>query len=122
MNRFSWVGYFSSDIDNTFIWDIRHVGDHLLGGGLGFESTGLESKEVFSEDNEAIIAFSSNVVNSGSDEYFLSFFGLIDLFDWSPYPFCSVEGANEGVVSVLIFVEVCDFDLFVGFHELVLKI
>ena len=43
--------------------------------------------KVLSEDNKTVISFSSDIVNPGSDEEFLSFEGLVDLRKISPLSF-----------------------------------
>lgn len=90
----------SDNIDHTLIGDIRHVGDHVLGGGFGGEGNRLESGEILSENDEAVVALASDVVDSGSNQDFLALFGLIDVLDDGPYSVGPVGGSNEGVVSI----------------------
>ena len=120
MNGFIGLNNLSGDVNNTFIGDARHVGYHVLGSDFRGEGTGLESGEILSENDEAVVALSSDVVDSGSNQDFLTFFGLIDFLEDSPDSFCAVGGANEGVVSILVLIEITDFDLFVSLHKLML--
>jgi len=61
-------------------------------------------------------------VNPSSDEHFLSLLGLVNFFEGSPDSIGPVEGADEGIITVLIFVKIGNFNFFLWFHGLVLKI
>ena len=122
LDGFSRVGDFACKIDDALVGDVGHVGDHFLGGGLGFKGTGLQGVEVLSEDDEAVVTLAPDVVNSGPYEHLLAFLGLVDFLERDPDSVGAVEGADEGIVTVLVFVKIGNFNFFVGFHELMLKI
>ena len=122
LDGFAGVGDFTGEIDDALVGDVGHVGDHLLGGGFGLEGTGLQGVEVLSEDDEAVVALAPHVVNSGPHQDFLALLGFVDLLEGGPDSVGAVEGADEGVVAVLVFVKIGNFYFFVCFHELVLKI
>ena len=117
LDRLSRIWDFTNNIDDTLVGNIRHVGDHFLGCGFGFEGTGLKGVKVLSEDNKTVISFSSDIVNPGSDEDFLSFEGLVDLRKISPLSFRPEGWLDEGIVSKLIFGVVDNSDLFLWLHD-----
>ena len=57
----------SCQIDDAFTGDVRHISDHFFGSDFGLEGTSLESVEVFSKNNKAVVSLTSYVVNSCSD-------------------------------------------------------
>lgn len=79
LDGLSGFGHFADDIDDAFARHVGHVCDHLLRSLLRFEGAGLQRVEVLSEYDEAVVALASDVVNSGSYQYFLSLEGLVDL-------------------------------------------
>ena len=117
LDRFTRIWDFSDDINYTLVGDIRHVGDHFFRCGFWCEGTGLEGIKILSEDDKAIISFSSDIMDSGSDEDFLSFETLVDLIEVSPFSSWLEGGPDEGVISELIFSIVDDFDFFLWLHD-----
>lgn len=77
----------------------------------------MEGIEILSEDDKAIVSFSSDIVDSGSDEDFLAFESFIDLGKCGPLSAWLEGWFDERVVSELIFSVVDGFDLFLWLHD-----
>lgn len=84
LNGFLWDFNFSNNVDNTLIGDSSHILDHFLWHVVTLEGNSLDGGESFSKDDEAVVSFGSDVVDSGSDENFLVFECLVELFDIGP--------------------------------------
>ena len=113
------VGFddFSYNIDDTFIGDTSHVGDHLFSNSLRLKSHSLKCVEVLSESNKAILIASLGVVNSRSNKHLLSLESFVDLAQREPLSVGLVGGLDEGIVSEGVSKVVGNPDLFWGLHS-----
>lgn len=78
-NGFLWLFHQTNDIDDTLGGHSGHVLDHFLGDRLALKGYCLNSRELFSEDNEAAVSLGSDVVDTCSHEDFLASQSFIDV-------------------------------------------
>lgn len=116
LNRFFRNFNFSCYVDNTLIRDTSHVLDHFLWHIVTLEGNGLNSSKSFSKNNETIVSFGSNVMDSSSDKNLLFFESVVELCNSSPCSSGLEDGFEERIISILIDFIVDYFGSLILFH------